>query len=94
MPIVKPLSFKGKDIEVRELTVLQLDTVLGSNGDMTMIDRVFNPDMVTSLMLEMSTGVSTEDMRSCSPSDLRPLVDAVKEVNKDFLAGMKSLVGR
>lgn len=88
---VATVKFKGNDIEVRELTVSQLDEVMGAVGELTMIDRVFNPDMVTEKMLTLSTGLPTEELRSCTPSDLRTVVDSFKEVNPDFLAGMRSL---
>lgn len=85
------IKHKGQDIEVRELTVAQLDQILSETGEMSIIDRVFNPDLVNERMLELCTGLGIFELRSCPPSDLRPLVDAVKEVNPDFLAGIRSL---
>lgn len=89
---VKTVKFKGQDVQVHELTVAQLDQVLGSSGELSMIDRIFNPDMVNEQMLTLATGLPTEDLRGSLPSDLRPLVDAVKEVNPDFLSGLGSLL--
>ncbi len=86
------VKFKGGDVEVRELTVEQIDQVMGNKSPLTAIDRIFNPDMVSETMLQLSTGLSSEELRSSSPSGLRPLVEAVKEVNSDFLAGLKSLL--
>lgn len=85
----------GETIEVRELTVSALDQIIAessSPGPLSTIDRIFNPDMVTESMLAASTGLSAEALHKCTPSDLRQVVDAFKEVNSDFLSGMKSLV--
>jgi hypothetical protein len=87
------VKLKGEDVEIKELTMQQLDVVLSRAGNMTTIDRTFNPDLVTEQMLELCSGLSIEELRSSTGSDLRPLVDAVKEVHPDFLAGIKSLSG-
>jgi hypothetical protein len=88
---VTTIKFKGKDLKVHELTVAQLDDLLGSTEPLSMIDRIFNPDMVSEQMLVLSTGLPVGELRSCQPSALRPLVEAVKEVNPDFLSGLRSL---
>lgn len=88
MPIVKPAKFKGQDISVRELTVAELDDILANAGEMSMIDRIFDADMVTENMLSVTTGIALEELRSVAASDLRPLVEIVKEAHPDFLAAM------
>ncbi|MDD2467370.1 MAG: hypothetical protein PHI97_25580 [Desulfobulbus sp.] len=90
---ISTVKFKGNDIDVRELTVSQLDEVMGDIDKLTMIDRVFNPDMVTEKMLALSTGLPTDELRSSTPSDLRVIVETFKDVNTDFLAGVRSLTG-
>lgn len=87
------IKHQGRDIEVKELTVEQLDAVLSAaKQPLTVIDRIFNADMVSEHMLSLCTGLDIAALRSTRPSELRPLVDAVKEVNPDFLSGMRSLV--
>lgn len=88
MPIVKPAKFKGEDVQVRELTVAELDDILANTGEMSMIDRLFDADLVTERMLSVTTGIPAEDLRSVSASDLRPLVEVVKEAHPDFLSAM------
>ncbi len=93
--ITKTIKFKGIDISVKELTVAQLEEVLqdATTGSMTMIDRVFNPDFISERMIVLSTGLDAAELCTVAPSELRPIVDAVKEVNPDFLAGAASLRG-
>ena len=87
------VTFLGKKVKVNELTVGQLDDILGETEFKSSIDRIFNRDMVTESMLVAATGLSQEDLRSVAPSELRPLVEAFKVANSDFLAGMASIVG-
>jgi hypothetical protein len=88
------IAFKGSDIEAKELTVAQLDDIITEmeNKSMSVIDRVFNREMVSESMLIHSTGLSAETLRSVAPSELRPLVEAFSRVNADFLSGAASLV--
>lgn len=58
MPIVKPAKFKGQDISVRELTVTELDDILANAGEMSMIDRIFDADLVTESMLSVTRSAS------------------------------------
>jgi hypothetical protein len=88
---VTTIKFKGNDLKVHELTVAQLDDILGNDDPLSMIDRIFNPDMVSEQMIVLTTGLPLGELRSCQPSALRPLVEAIKEVNPDFLSGLRSL---
>jgi hypothetical protein len=87
------ITFLGKKVKVSELTVGQLDAILGENGPASSIDRIFNREMITESMLVASTGLPPEDLRSVAPSELRPLVEAFKLANADFLSGMASIIG-
>jgi hypothetical protein len=87
------IDFLGKAVKVNELTVGQLDDILGDTGPASSIDRIFNREMVTESMLLKATGLAPEALRKVAPSELRPLVEAFKRANADFLAGMASIVG-
>ena len=90
---MQTITLRGQNIDVRELTVAEIDQVLSDRAELTIIDRVFNPDMVNERMLIQATGLDEEALRQYRPSELRPLVEAVKAENADFLAGVRSLIG-
>jgi hypothetical protein len=87
------ITFLGNKIKVSELTVGQLDTILAETTAISVIDRIYNREMITESMLLAATGIDQTDLRSVAPSELRPLVEAFKTVNADFLSGMASIVG-
>lgn len=91
---MRRVTYKGVDIEVRELTVEQLETILADAAAPTIIDRLFDADLVTERMLMLCTGLDAEELRRGLPSELRPLVEAVKEVNPDFLSALGTAVSR
>lgn len=88
------VKFKGADVTVSELTVTQLESAVESSKSFTMIDRIFDSEVVTQSMLEQATGLSGDELRSSYPSEIRLLVDGFKEVNPDFLSGMAAVEKR
>ena len=93
MALNETIQFLGKKVKVSELTVGQLDAILRETGQPSSIDRIFNRELITESMLQESSGLTADELRSVAPSDLRPLVDAFKKANADFLSGMASIVG-
>jgi hypothetical protein len=87
------VKFKGQDTVVRELTVDELDSIL-ADDEVTTFDRVFDGSMITESMVRICTGLDLKELRSSHPSDLLVLIDAVKEVNPDFLSGMANIMAR
>ena len=87
------VKFKGHDTVVRELTVAELDTIL-ADDEVTTFDRVFDGSMVTEAMVRLCTGFAADELHASHPSDLLILVEAVKEVNPDFLSGMANIMAR
>lgn len=87
------VKFKGKDITVTEATVKDVETIL-QDTSVTTFDTIFDGEVVTQKMVELTTGLSVSEIEASRPSDLRPVVEAVKEVNKDFLAGAQSILKR
>lgn len=87
------VKFKGQDTVVRELTVDELDCIL-ADDEVTTFDRVFDGSMITEAMVRICSGLDAKELRSSHPSDLLVLIDAVKEVNPDFLSGMANIMAR
>lgn len=56
-------------------------------------NRVFDREMVSLKMVELATGLSAGKITAERPSDLRVLVDAVREANPDFFAMMETGAG-
>lgn len=86
------VKYKGEEIQVREITLEELRDAL-SGGPMTILEQVFDGEMINQKMLEVATGLSEKDLYGY-PSEIRPLVEACKEVNPDFLSGMASIMAR
>lgn len=97
---MQTVSFKGRDIQVDELTVSQLEQALQAAGEdarsggVTAIDNCFLADFVTEEMLLLATGLGSEDLRSVRPSELVPVVEAFKAQNEVFLAGLRKTMAR
>ena len=87
------VKFKGQDTVVRELTVDELDSIL-ADDEVTTFDRVFDGSLITEAMVRICTGLDAKELRCSHPSDLLVLIDAVKEVNPDFLSGMANIMAR
>lgn len=89
--MIKTIKFKGQDVDVKEFCANDIEEVIRDKGELTFIDIAFNPEMVTEKMLAIGTGLAVAELRATPPSDLRPLVEAIKEVNADFFSGVRSL---
>ena len=89
----KTVKFKGQDIQVRELTVAELDAIL-ADDEATIMDRIFDGSLISEAMVRVCTGIEAGELRASYPSELAVLVEAVKEVNPDFLSGMTNLLAR
>lgn len=81
----KVIRFGGKEIAVKELTCGELDELLGGDQHkVTWLDRILEKDILTGGILAMSTGIAESELSTMTPSAIRPLVVACKEVNPDF----------
>ena len=95
------VKFLGEAVTAREFVMDDLELIYQDNYEqqralatappdapppIRWFDRIFDADMVTRKMVELSTGLSPEALQQARPSDLRPLVDAVKEANPDFFS--------
>lgn len=90
MKDLKKIKFNEKDVEVQELTVLQIRQYLsGIEGeDEQFIDELMDSGMPARLV-EISSGVSIEEQETCCPSDLDKLYKTVKETNPILAAMIK-----
>jgi len=91
----KIIEFDGKEITVKELMVSELDALLGQDDHVpSWLDRILDKDLLTGAVLSKSVGMSVADLSAMTPSSLRPLIDACKEVNPDFLETARLEVAR
>ncbi len=91
----KVVDVAGREVTVKELTVTQLDSLLGQEDyEATMLDRILEKDMLTGDLLHTATGISVQDLSGMAPSAMRPLVEAFKEVNPDFFEMARREVSR
>ena len=84
------LNLDGREVIVRELTVSGLRQMLmpGASGDVVG-DALF--DEVRLVDLQRMTSLSAEDVDSLRPSQLRQVLDACREMNRDFFAMLARL---
>jgi len=80
------VEFLGKEVTVKEMTVLELDEQLGGERDEnpSMLDRLLAQHMLTSQLLSDSCGVPVADLEKAAPSRLTPLIKKFQELNPDF----------
>lgn len=67
---MQTITLRGQNIDVRELTVAEIDQVLSDRAELTIIDRVFNPDMVNERMLIQATGMDA--VSAINPATNKP----------------------
>lgn len=94
MRTVESIQFNDKELVVKELTCAELDHLLSENRQMTIVDRLFDEEVVTESMITTATGLTHDDLVKFGPSKLRPLIDAVKEINSDFFRMARAEVKR
>ena len=82
MQEIETITFNGKIVEVKELTVKQVrDVFLGiDKAEPQFIDELLN-EPIPAMIITECTGVSVDEMEKQKPSELKPLVEAVKAVN-------------
>lgn len=85
----KTVSFNGRDIEVHEVTVAQVEAwekALGQTDtkDLHMLDRIMGKSMPIS-GVRLCVPELTDDDLGVAPSEIAKLYDAVEEVNPFFL---------
>lgn len=102
------VKFLGEQITAREFLIDDIDSIFADNyaqerllrdwdaaagpAPVRWFDRLFDHEMVTARMVELSCGLSPNQLSQCRPSDLRVLVEAVREANPDFFAMMADRV--
>jgi len=85
MPKSKIITINGEDITLRELRVRDIYDLLTMDDGVSMGDRFDD-------LLRRGTDISREQMLDWTPTDIKELLDAVKEVNSSFL-DLAAMVG-
>jgi len=90
----KIIEMNGEKITVSELTVKQVGGLLDEKKDgptLTAVDFLFGNE-VTSEAIMLSTGLTAEAMDEFTPSDVRLIIDTMKEINPFFFDMMGRLI--
>jgi formylmethanofuran dehydrogenase subunit B len=78
---IKSFKIDDKELTVKELRVRDILQILnGTDGDVDIISQL------ESLMPKIVDGLSFEELIDFAPSEIRQIVEVMKEVNDDFLA--------
>lgn len=74
-------------VTVREMTVAELDRLLHDTGAAdTMLDWLYADDSMTAELIITCSGLAYDELAGRTPSELAPLIKAIKEVNPVFFA--------
>jgi hypothetical protein len=89
----KAIQFNGKEVEVSELTVTQVDSLLAdSDSHVTTVEMLLNPNIPISAVVA-ATGISSNELNGdIAPSELQKLWEAVEEINPFLLQMYTRLV--
>ena len=84
------LNLDGREVIVRELTVAGVRQMLMPDATNDIVgDALF--EEVRLVDLQRMTSLSTEDVEALRPSQLRHVLDACREMNRDFFAMLARL---
>jgi len=84
----KIIKIDDKEITVKELRVKDILSVFDMAGQKGIDDW---SKQIETFLPKITTGISIEDLKKMAPSEIKQIVDAVKEVNNDFLAVARTL---
>ncbi|RAU40163.1 hypothetical protein [Pseudomonas sp. RIT411] len=84
------LNLDGREIIVRELTVAGVRQMLMPDATDDVVGAALFEE-VRLVDLQRMTSLSTEDVESLRPSQLRQVLDACREMNRDFFAMLARL---
>jgi hypothetical protein len=89
----KAIQFDGKEVEVNELTVTQVESLLdSSNTSVTTVEMLLNPNIPIAAVVA-ATGISSAALNGdVAPSELQKLWEAVEEMNPFLLQMYNRLV--
>jgi len=94
----RKVMFVGSEVTARELTVKEIDQVLSdmedTKSEVHMVDLLFGDEPISAKAVSLSTGLELAAMVAdgVTPSDVKKVIDQVKEVNPTFVGMMSRLV--
>ena len=86
----KIIKWNGQEITCKELTVEEVRNLMDHPPETTVLDALFM-DRIPVAAIQLSTGISTDELWEMTPSALVPLWDAVEELNPFFVHMLKKL---
>ena len=84
------LNLDGREVIVRELTVAGVRQMLMPDATDDVVGAALFEE-VRLVDLQRMTSLSTEDVEELRPSQLRQVLDACREMNRDFFAMLARL---
>lgn len=84
------LNLDGREVIVRELTVAGVRQMLMPDATNDVVGAALFEE-VRLVDLQRMTSLSTEDVEALRPSQLRQVLDACREMNRDFFAMLARL---
>lgn len=84
------LNLDGREVIVRELTVAGVRKMLMPDATDDVVGAALFEE-VRLVDLQRMTSLSTEDVEALRPSQLRQVLDACREMNRDFFAMLARL---
>ncbi|WP_278439582.1 hypothetical protein [Pseudomonas oryzihabitans] len=84
------LNLDGREVIVRELTVAGVRQMLMPDATDDVVGAALFEE-VRLVDLQRMTSLSTEDVEALRPSQLRQVLDACREMNRDFFAMLARL---
>lgn len=84
------LNLDGREVIIRELTVAGVRQMLMPDGTDDVVGAALFEE-VRLVDLQRMTSLSTEDVEALRPSQLRQVLDACREMNRDFFAMLARL---
>ncbi len=85
----KIINWNELEVTVKELTVAEMEGLMNGYTPQSM-DIVLDRDIPVAAV-ELSCGLTVDELRDCTPSALEPLYAAVAELNPSLVALMRQL---
>lgn len=90
MKLSKIITFAGRDVTCKELTIAEIDRILNSAAEVTTLDLIFS-DRLPLAAVTLSTGIGADALHELPVSEVTKLWSGVEEVNPFFAATLKRL---
>lgn len=87
MRVLREIALDGRKVLVRELTMAELRVWLSEQAgkpSADIVDELFPDDDLRISDLPFFCDLSQDDLAGYAPSEIKPIIAAIREVNADF----------